>query len=50
MKYVGSKNRISKDIVSFIQKCIDDNNITEYYDLFCGGCNIIDKIKWKIFA
>lgn len=45
MKYVGSKNRISKDIVSFIQKCIDDNNITEYYDLFCGGCNIIDKIK-----
>jgi DNA adenine methylase len=42
---MGSKSRIAKDIVPIIQKCIDDNNITEYYEPFCGGCNIIDKIK-----
>ena len=40
MKYVGSKNRIAKDIVPIIQSCIDKNNITEYYEPFVGGkCN-----------
>lgn len=24
---------------------IDENNITRYYEPFCGGCNVIDKIK-----
>src|SRR5574344_1952877 len=42
---MGSKSRIAKDIVPIIQKCIDGNDITEYYEPFCGGCNIIDKIK-----
>ena len=37
MKYVGSKNRIAKDIVPIIQKYIDENNITEYYEPFVGG-------------
>ena len=45
MKYVGSKNRIAKDIVPIIQRCIDENNITEYYEPFVGGANVIDKIK-----
>ena len=45
MKYMGSKSRLAKDIVPIIQKCIDGNDITEYYEPFCGGCNIIDKIK-----
>ena len=45
MKYVGSKNRIVKDIVPIIQRCIDENNITEYYEPFVGGANVIDKIK-----
>lgn len=45
MRYMGSKSRIAKDIVPIIQQCIDENNITEYYEPFCGGCNIIDKIK-----
>lgn len=45
MKYMGSKSRIAKDIVPIIQKYIDDDEITEYYEPFCGGCNIIDKIK-----
>ena len=37
MKYVGSKNRIAKDIVPIIQKYIDENNIIEYYEHFVGG-------------
>lgn len=45
MKYMGSKSRIAKYIVPIIQKCIDENNITNYYEPFCGGCNIIDKIN-----
>ena len=47
MKYMGSKQRIAKDIVPIMQKCIDENNIERFVDLFCGGCNIIDKIKCK---
>lgn len=45
MKYVGSKNKISKHIAPIIQKCIDDNNIKIYLDLFAGGMNMVDKIK-----
>lgn len=45
MKYVGSKNRLSKDLVPIIQEFIDDNNIKHYYEPFVGGCNLIDKIK-----
>lgn len=44
MKYMGSKSRIAKHIVPIIQKYIDDNNITKYWEPFCGGCNVIDKI------
>lgn len=47
MKYVGSKNRISKYIAPIIQKYIDNNNITVYYEPFCGGLNMMDKIKCK---
>lgn len=37
MKYLGSKSRIAKYIAPIIQKCIDENNITEYYEPFVGG-------------
>lgn len=37
MKYIGSKNKISKYIVPIIQECIDKNNITTYYEPFVGG-------------
>jgi len=47
MKYMGSKNRISKHIVPIIQKCIEDNNVNIYYEPFVGGANMIDKIKCK---
>ena len=45
MKYVGSKNRISKDLVPILQKCIDENDIKVYFEPFVGGANLIDKIK-----
>ena len=45
MKYLGSKNRLSKELAPIIQKYIDDNNITKYLEPFVGGCNMIDKIK-----
>ena len=44
---MGSKSRIAKHIIPIIQKLIDDNNIQYYVELFCGGCNIIDKIQCK---
>ncbi len=47
MQYMGSKSRFAKDIVPIIQKCIDENNIENYYELFVGGANIIDKINCK---
>ena len=42
---MGSKSKIAKDIVPIIQSYIDENNIKSYYEPFCGGCNVIDKIK-----
>lgn len=45
MRFMGSKNRISKYIVPFIQNCINKNEITTYFEPFVGGANIIDKVK-----
>lgn len=45
MRYVGSKNKLSKDLVPIIQSILDDNNITKYVEPFVGGANMIDKIK-----
>lgn len=45
MKYMGSKNRLCKDIVPIIQSYIDNNNINNYLEPFVGGANVIDKIK-----
>jgi DNA adenine methylase len=45
IRYVGSKNKISKEIAPIIQKYIDDNNIKTYFEPFVGGANMIDKIK-----
>lgn len=47
MVYQGSKSRISKYIVTIIQKYIDKNNIDTYIEPFVGGANVIDKIKCK---
>lgn len=44
MKYVGSKNRLSKELAPIIQSYITDNTIA-YIEPFVGGANMIDKIK-----
>ena len=44
MQYVGSKNRLSKELVPIIQSYISDN-CKGYIEPFVGGANVIDKIK-----
>lgn len=44
MKYVGSKNRLSKELVPIIESYFNED--TKFYlEPFVGGANIIDKIK-----
>lgn len=43
MWYLGGKIRLSKHIIPIIEQYIEDENML-FIDLFCGGCNIIDKI------
>ena len=44
MKYVGSKNRLAKELVPIIQSYITDDT-KGYLEPFVGGANVIDKIK-----
>jgi DNA adenine methylase len=44
MRYVGSKNRLAKDLLKFIQPEIKE----VYIEAFVGGANLIDKIKAPI--
>lgn len=46
MQYMGSKNRISKELVPIIQNYITENTVG-YIEPFVGGANMIDKIKCK---
>ena len=49
MKYMGSKNRIAKEILPIILK--DRISEEQYYvEPFCGGCNLIDKVKGNRIA
>ncbi len=43
MRYVGSKNKLSKELVPIIQSYIDEDT-RGYLEPFVGGANIIDKI------
>jgi len=43
MKYMGSKNRIAKEILPIILK--DRSEKQWYIEPFCGGCNMIDKVN-----
>ena len=45
MIYQGSKARIRKDILPFIQNCIDSNKIKYYFEPFVGGANVIPYVK-----
>lgn len=44
MKYVGSKNRLSKELAPIIQSYITDKT-KGYFEPFVGGANMIDKIN-----
>lgn len=46
MRYVGSKNKLSKDLAPIIQSYITDETVG-YLEPFVGGANMIDKIKCK---
>ena len=46
MQYVGSKNRISKELAPIIQSYITDET-KGYIEPFVGGANMIDKIECK---
>ena len=45
MKYMGSKARFAKEIIPIILKDRKENQW--FVDLFCGGCNLLDKIGGK---
>ena len=45
MKYMGSKSRIVSDIAPIIQMAVDASEKRLYYEPFCGGCNVIDRIR-----
>ena len=47
MKYMGSKNRIAKDLAPIIQKYID-SGCKGYLEPFVGGANMIDKIDCDV--
>lgn len=44
MQYVGSKNRLSKELAPIIQSYITEDT-EAYIEPFVGGANMIDKIK-----
>jgi len=44
MVYMGSKDKLAKDIVPIIQNYIKKCDIHTYIELFVGGANVIDKI------
>ena len=44
MQYVGSKNRLSKELAPIIQSYITEDTVS-YIEPFVGGANMIDKIK-----
>ena len=50
MVYMGSKNRIAKDLIPIITKHLQPNQY--YVEPFVGGCNMIDKVEhpYKIGA
>ena len=46
MRYVGSKNKISRELAPIIQSYITEET-NGYLEPFVGGANMIDKIKCK---
>lgn len=46
MRYFGGKHRISKDLSAFLNTQLEGKD--NFYDLFCGSCNVISKIDPKV--
>lgn len=46
MKFVGSKQRLSKELAPIIQGVIDEVKPESYVEPFVGGANMIDKIEY----
>lgn len=44
MKYIGSKQRLSKHIIPIIQSAIGSSSASLYLEPFVGGANVIDKV------
>ena len=44
MKYMGSKNRIAKEILPIMIKGANEKGITTWVEPFVGGANMIDKV------
>ena len=42
MKYQGSKNRTASEIIPLMISQLKKGDY--FVDLFCGGCNLIDKV------
>jgi DNA adenine methylase len=49
MQYMGSKNRIAKDILKIIL-ANRDNDTQVFYDVFCGGGSICGNVGGKVIA
>lgn len=47
MKYMGSKNKLAKELVPIIQSYIKEDTVA-YLEPFVGGANIIDKINHRV--
>ena len=47
MKYMGSKNRIAKHLIPIMLAEADSKGIINFYDICCGGANLIDKVPSK---
>lgn len=45
MKYMGSKLRIAPYITQYINDIAFNENITEYYEPFMGGCSVGELVQ-----
>jgi len=46
MRYMGSKNRLAKDLLPIITADLKPNQW--YVEPFVGGCNMIDKVNHSL--
>lgn len=44
MRYFGGKERVARDLSTFINDTYLKGNDTPFYDLFCGSCNVLARI------